>query len=170
MHAYLGEVPQPPAGTDGVVVLLPLRLGRGTESRQAVADGVDVLDAHEPEGADVAPDVVHVLVPFAGDLAGVCTCESGCIFRWMSDNARELAGRVVAGELNHPKKTKQKGAIPAAFVLDGSPAQTPPRRRRVLERTASYRHMACKGTRNPGASKSRRPKPEPRWRDRRTPD
>lgn len=70
MHAYLGEVPQPPAGTDGVVVLLPLRLGRGAEGRQAVADGVDVLDAHKPERADVAPDVVHVLVSFAGNLNG----------------------------------------------------------------------------------------------------
>lgn len=59
---------QPPAGPDGVVVLLPLRLGRRAESRQAVADGVDVFYAHEPEGADVAPDVVHILVSLAGDL------------------------------------------------------------------------------------------------------
>lgn len=59
---------QPPTGTDSVVILLPLRLRRRAESRHAVANGVDVLYAHESERADVAPDVVDVFVPLAGNL------------------------------------------------------------------------------------------------------
>ena len=69
MQQYLGEVAQPSACADCVVELLPLRQRRRAVSRQAVPDGVDVLDPHEVQRGHVAPDVVHVFVPLAGDLS-----------------------------------------------------------------------------------------------------